>query len=199
MGWRTRDRLPELFADAVEGMKAGDTSDILRSPAGFHIVRVVERRGAQSAVQEIEQTRARHIRVKTNEIVSEVDARRKLQQLRDRIAQGASFTDIARLNSDDSSAIRGGELGWIYPGDTVPDFENAMGRLAVNELSQVVRSPFGWHLIEVLERKRGDLSADRKRAEARRALRDRKADEAFDDWVRQVRDRAYVEYRLEER
>ena len=199
MGWRSRDRLPELFSEAVGSMKPGDTSDVLRSPAGFHIVRVTDRRGTNVSAQEVEQTRARHILVRTNEIVAENEARRKLQQLRERIAQGEKFADIARLNSDDTSSIRGGDLGWLLPGDTVPDFERAMTALAVNELSALVRSPFGWHLIEVLERKRGDVSVDRRRAEARRALRERKADEAFNEWVRQVRDRAYVEYRVEER
>ncbi len=199
MGWRNRDRLPELFVAALTGMKPGDTSEVLRSPAGFHVLHLDEVRGIDVRTEEVEQTRARHILIRTNEIVSDGEARRRIQQLHDRIAEGADFAEIARLNSDDGSASRGGDLGWIYPGDTVPDFERAMMALQVNALSDPVRSPFGWHLIQVLERRRGDVSVERKRGEARRAVHDRKADEAFDIWLRELRDRTYLEYRLEER
>ena len=113
--------------------------------------------------------------------------------------QGEAFAEVARLNSDDASASRGGDLGWILPGDTVPDFERAMNALKIGELSQPVRSPFGFHLIEVSERRNADVSSDRKRAEARKVLRDRRADEAYEEWLRQLRDRAYVEYRIEDR
>ena len=199
MGWRTRDRMPELFAEAVERLRPGETSDVLRSPAGFHIIRVVARRGAKVDAPIVEQTRVRHILVRANELQSDVDARRKIIQLRERIAQGADFAEIARLNSDDGSAARGGDLGWVHPGDTVPEFESAMRDLADNQLSQPVRSPFGWHLLQVLERKRGELSTDRRRFEARRAIRERKSDEAYEEWLRQLRDRSYIEYRLDER
>ena len=111
----------------------------------------------------------------------------------------ADFAELAKLNSDDGSAPRGGDLGWIYPGDTVPEFERAVRELKVGEVSEPVKSPFGWHLIQVLELRVADMSDDRKRLEARRALRDKKSDEAYQEWLRQLRDRAYVEYRLEER
>lgn len=199
MGWRTRDRLPELFAEAVESMRPGDTSEVLRSAAGFHILRLVDKRGARQESEQVESLRARHILVRTNEVVSEADARRKITQLRERIVEGAKFEEIARLNSDDASAARGGELGWLYTGDTVPEFERAMASLAPDEISGPVRTGFGFHLIQVLERRRGDVSTDRKRVEARKTLRERKADEAFEDWIRQLRDRTYVEYRLEDR
>ena len=199
MGWRLRDRLPELFADVVDRMKPGDISDILRSPAGLHIVKLVERRGVKSEGRPLEQTRARHILVRANESVSETEARRRIDRLRQRLVEGATFEDIARFNSEDASAARGGDLGWVYPGDTVPEFENAMAQLKPNELSAPIRSPFGWHLIQVLERRTGELSSDRLRMEARKVLRDRKADEAYDEWLRQLRDRAYVEYRLDDR
>jgi peptidyl-prolyl cis-trans isomerase SurA len=199
MGWRARDRLPELFAEAVETLKPGGTTEVLRSPAGFHIVRLVERRGVKAGAAAVEQNRARHILVKTNELVSESEGRRKIALLRQRIVQGSDFAEIARLNSDDTSAAKGGELGWLFPGDTVPEFESAMRALKVDEVSEPVRSPFGWHLIQVNERRVGDVSSDRRRGEARKALRDRKSDEAFEDWVRQLRDRTYVEIRLEER
>ncbi|MFN0299394.1 MAG: peptidylprolyl isomerase [Burkholderiales bacterium] len=199
MGWRLRDRLPELFADVVDRMKPGDISDILRSPAGFHIVKLVERRGVKSEGRPLEQTRARHILVRANESVSETEARRRIDRLRQRLVDGATFEEIARFNSEDASAARGGDLGWVYPGDTVPEFENAMAQLKPNELSAPIRSPFGWHLIQVLERRTGELSSDRVRMEARKVLRDRKADEAYEEWLRQLRDRAYVEYRLDDR
>jgi peptidyl-prolyl cis-trans isomerase SurA len=198
LGWRTPGRLPELFAEALRDMQPGAVSDLLRSPAGFHVVKLLGRRGAGDAAP-VTQTRARHILVKTNEIVSEEDARRRLQGLRERIVAGADFAELARLNSEDGTAARGGELGWVYPGDTVPEFERAMNALAPGELSQPVRTPFGFHLIEVQERRAADVSAERQRLQARQALRERKADEAYQDWLRQLRDRTYVELRLEER
>ncbi len=202
LGWRSAERLPGLFAEAVSGLKPGDTTPVLRSAAGFHLVKVVGRKGGGQAVApaQVQQTHARHILVKTSEVVSDADARRRLADLRERIVQGgASFADLARQHSADISAAKGGDLGWIYPGDTVPEFEQAMDALKPGEVSQPVQSPFGWHLIVVDERRVQDVSDDRKRAAARNALRERKSDEAFQDWLRQLRDRAYVEYRLEDR
>jgi len=199
MGWRERDRLPELFADVLVKLKPGEVSDVLRSPAGFHIVRLNDRRGGGGSFM-VEQTRARHILARVNELVSETEARRRISVLRQRIVEGANFAALARLNSDDTaSAQRGGELGWTVPGDLVPEFERAMIALKIGELSEPVRTPFGYHIIQVEERRTADLSADRKRIEARRVLRDRRADEAYQEWLRQLRDRAYVDYRLEER
>jgi peptidyl-prolyl cis-trans isomerase SurA len=198
MGWRPADRLPELFVEAVANLKPGEVTPVLRSPAGFHILRLDERRGGTATSSKVQQTHARHILVRTNELVSEGDALRKLNILRERIRQGADFAELARLNSDDASASRGGDLGWILPGDTVPPFEQAMNALALHEVSTPVRTPFGFHLIEVLERRTADVTIDRKRLEARRVLGARRADEAYEEWVRQLRDRAYVEYRTEE-
>lgn len=199
MGWRSQDRLPELFAEAASKMNPGEISAPLRSPAGFHILKLVDRRGGASPLM-VEQTHVRHILARTNEVVSEDDAKRKLVQLRERIVnRAADFADIARQHSDDGSASRGGDLGWLYPGDTVPEFERAFRDLKPMELSEPVKSPFGWHLMQVLERRVADVSSDRKRLDARRVLRERKSDEAYQDWLRQLRDRAYVEYRLEDR
>ncbi len=198
MGWRTPDRLPELFAGVVAGLRPGEISEVLRSPAGFHILRLNERRGA-GAPYMVEQNRVRHILVRTSETVSQDEARRKLLALRERITNGSNFGELARLNSDDASATRGGDLGWVYPGDTVPDFERAVKGLKPMEVSQPVKTQFGWHLIQVLERRTTDASSERKRLEARKALRERKSDEAFQEWLRQLRDRAWVEYRLEDR
>jgi peptidyl-prolyl cis-trans isomerase SurA len=197
MGWRARDRLPDLYAQVLDALKPGETSGIIRSPAGFHLVKLLERRGGGAPVT-VEQTHARHILVKTSEIVSAADARRKLENLRERIANGADFGDLAKLNSDDSSSVRGGDLGWLYPGDTVPEFERTMNSLKEGQLSEPFASPFGWHLVQVLERRKADVSGERKRQDARLILRERKADEAYQEWLRQLRDRAFVEYRSDE-
>ncbi len=196
---RPQDRLPSLYADALATMKPGDVSGILRSPAGFHIVKLFDRKGGSAANETIRQTRARHILIKVNELISSDEARRKLEGLKERLDNGADFAELARLYSNDLSAAKGGDLGWLYQGDTVPDFERAMDALKLNELSKPVQSPFGWHLIQVQERKNAEAGDERKRLMARQALRERKSDEAYEDWLRQMRDRAYVEYRLEER
>jgi peptidyl-prolyl cis-trans isomerase SurA len=198
MGWRAEDRLPELFAGAVKGMKAGDVSGVLRSPGGFHVLKLVDRRGADGGAP-VQQTRARHILVRTSEVVSEADARRRLADLRERIVNGADFAELARVHSADGSASRGGDLDWVLPGDTVPEFERAMNALKVGEVSEPVKSPFGWHLIQVQERRAAGLSQDRRRMQARQAIKERKADDAFQDWLRQLRDRTYVELRLEDK
>jgi peptidyl-prolyl cis-trans isomerase SurA len=200
LGWRTQDRLPALFSGALHSLKAGEVSEVLRSPAGFHVLKLLERRDSAGSGAPVTQTRVRHILIRTNEVVSESEARRRLGDIRERVVNGrADFADMARVHSDDASSGRGGELDWVYPGDTVPDFERAMQELKVDEVSQPVRTPFGYHLIQVLERRAGDISPERRRMQARQALRERKSDEAFQEWLRQVRDRAYVELRLEER
>jgi peptidyl-prolyl cis-trans isomerase SurA len=199
LGWRSHERLPEIFAAALAKLKPGETSEVLRSPAGFHLLKLLDRRGLGSGAP-VTQTRARHILVRTSEVVSEGEARRRLADLRERIVSGgADFDEMARVHSDDNSASRGGELDWIYPGDTVPDFERALQELKVGEVSQPVKTPFGYHLIQVLERRSADMSPERRRLQARQALRERKAEEAYQEWLRQVRDQAYVELRLEER
>ncbi len=199
MGWRGEDRLPEIFAGAVKSLRTGETSPVLRSPGGFHVVKLLERRGAEEGAP-VQQTNARHILVRTNEVVSEADARRRLTEIRERIVTGgADFADQARLHSADGSASRGGDLEWLLPGDTVPDFERAMDALKPGETSPPVKSPFGWHLIQVLERRAAGLTQERRRMQARQALKERKADDAYQDWLRQLRDRTYVELRLEDR
>lgn len=201
MGKRPLDRLPALYAEAVKKLKPGEISDILRSPAGFHIIKLVAMSGgsAVKAATSLKQTRARHILIKVNEIVSEAEARRKLVAIKERLENGADFAELARLNSNDLSAAKGGDLGWLYQGDTVPEFERGMDALKINQISEPIQSPFGFHLIQVLERRTEDATAERQRLAARQVLRDRKADEAFQDWIRQMRDRAYVEYRVEDR
>ena len=198
LGWRTAARLPTIFTDIVKTLKKGEVSGLLRSAGGFHLVKLVDVRSRNQPTV-VDQTHARHILIKVNETTSEADARTRIDRLKDRLASGATFEEIARVNSEDASSARGGDLGWISPGDTVPDFERAMNALAVNEVSAPVRTPFGWHLIQVLERRKQDVTQDRRREQARQSLRQRKSDEQFEEFVRQLRDRTYVEYKADER
>ncbi len=170
----------------------------LRSPNGYHILKLVDRRSsAQVKIgsEPVMQTRARHILIRPTEIQPEAEVLRRLRDLRDRVRGGADFAELARQYSDDGSAGRGGDLGWIYPGDTVPAFERAMGALQPGEVSDPVRTEFGFHLIQVLERRTDAASPERVRQAARQALRERRIEEATQDWLRQVRDRTYVELR----
>jgi len=198
MGWREFVQLPTIFADAVKTMKPGELSGVLRSAAGFHIVRVNERRGHVDTAM-VTQTRARHILIKTSELVSENEAKDRIVKLQERADNKADFAELARLQSEDGSASRGGDLGWLTPGDTVPEFEKAMDLLQPGQISGPVRSPFGWHLIQVLERRSQDMSQQQQRLRARQALREQKGEEAYLEWARQLRDSAFVEIRLEEK
>ncbi|MFL9879400.1 peptidylprolyl isomerase [Herbaspirillum rhizosphaerae] len=202
LGWRGQDRLPQLFLDAVASLKPGEVSAIVKSGNGFHIVKLIDRRATGAAKADapaVEQTHARHILIKVNQVVSAAEARRKLLELKERLDhKAATFEELAKLYSNDLSASKGGDLGWIYPGDTVPEFERAMNELKPGEISQPIESPFGFHLIQVVERKTDDASKERARAAARQAIRERKIDEATEDWLRQLRDRAYVEFRTDD-
>jgi peptidyl-prolyl cis-trans isomerase SurA len=198
MGWRPSTRIPTLFAETLGTLRPGEVSAVLRSANGFHILRLNDKRGGNAPVL-IQQTRARHILIKANEAVSESEARSRLQALKERLDNKANFVDLARVHSEDASASKGGDLGWLSPGDTVPEFERAMAVLKPGEVSAPVQSQFGWHLIQVLERRTEDMSKERQRLLARQELRARKSDEAYQEWVRQMRDKAYVELRLEER
>jgi peptidyl-prolyl cis-trans isomerase SurA len=193
-GWRQSGQIPPLFVDAMKPLAPGAVAPLLRSSNGFHILKLVDKRGLDVPLSVV-QTHARHILIKTNELTSESDARARLLQLRERIVNGTPFEDMARLHSEDASASKGGDLGWLNPGDTVPDFEKAMNALQIGEISEPVRSPFGLHLIQVQERRSQDVTQERQRLLARQAIRERKAEEAFQDWVRQIRDSAYVELR----
>ena len=198
VGWRSADRLPPLFAEALEKLKPGQVTPVMKSVGAFHILKLSEKRSmaeAQAAAA-VTQTRARHILIKVTPSTSAADAKRKLLELKERLDnKAAKFEDLARLQSNDTSASKGGDLGWLMPGDTLPEFEAAMNGLKIGEVSAPVETSFGYHLIEVLERKTDDLSKEKQRAAARNAIRERKTEEAAEDWQRQVRDRAYVEYR----
>ncbi len=193
LGWRASDRIPSMFLDAVQKLQPGDVSGILRSPNGFHILKLVAKRSKDAPVV-ITQTHARHILIKTSELVPENEAKNRLMEIKRRIDKGADFAEQAKLYSEDGSAAQGGDLGWLSPGETVPEFETAMNALKLKQISGPVQSGFGWHLIQVLERRDADVSAEQKRQQARNAIRAFRSDEAFQDWLRQLRDRAFIEY-----
>jgi len=194
LGWRPTDRLPAMFVEAIQKLHPGELSGILRSPNGFHILKLIERRSKDSPVV-ISQTHARHILIKTSELVPESEAKSRLSEVKQRIDKGADFAEQAKLYSEDGSAPQGGDLGWLSPGDTVPEFEGPMDALKVGQISGLVQSGFGWHLIQVLERRDTDVSMEQKKMQARNAIRAFRSDEAFQDWLRQLRDRAFIEYR----
>jgi len=195
MDWRERDRLPSLVGGVMAGMEAGDVTDVLRSSSGFHIFKVLDVRDGERTM--ITQTRARHILLRPDELTSGDDVRIRLQQLKDRIEGGDDFAELARSHSQDrGSAVNGGDLGWVNPGDTVPQFERVMDDLAPGEISEPFESPFGWHIIQVLERRDHDSTEEVRKARAREELRNRKRGEEMEAWLRRLRDEAYVENRL---
>lgn len=196
--WRPAAQLTKKFAEILASMKPGEVTSIIQSPNGFHILKLLDRRNQKDTITMVDQTHARHILIKINELTSETDARRRITELKDRLDNGGNFEELARLHSQDGSAASGGDLGWVSPGDTVPEFEHAMNALKDGEISGPVQSPFGWHLIQAIEHRSQDMSKERQRQSARQAIRARKADAAFQEWLQRLRDRAYVEYRLEE-
>lgn len=198
LGWKKGSQMPTLFLDALKGMQVGEVSQVLRSPNGFHILKLTNKRGGNSPLV-IQQTHARHILIKLSEVMSEKDGKAKMDGIKERLDNGEKFEVLARQFSEDGSASNGGDLGWVNPGDTVPQFEKAMNDLKDGQISEPIRSPFGWHIIQVLERRQQDMSKESARLKARQEIRARKADEAYQDWIRELRDRAYVEYRLEDK
>jgi peptidyl-prolyl cis-trans isomerase SurA len=198
LDWRPGAQLTKKFAEILAPMKPGEITPVIQTQAGLHILKLIDRRGKEEGPAMVNQTRARHILVKISELTSEADARRRIQELKDRLDHGGKFEELAKLHSEDSNAPSGGDLGWVSPGDTVPEFEQAMNSLKPGQISEPVQTPFGWHLIQVVEHRTQDVSQERQRQSARQAIRARKADAAFQEWLQRLRDRAYVEYRLEE-
>lgn len=194
LGWRPLDRLPTVYAEAVQGMQAGQLSELLRTPSGFHIVQLAEVRSAQDAAATLTETHARHILIQTRENVSDDEARRRLNELRERILKGEDFATLARTYSDDKgSAERGGDLGWARPGMMVEAFEQVMNSTAPGQLSEPFRSPFGWHILQVIERRDASGNAEFLRQQAREAIGRRKAEEELERWQRRLKDEAYTE------
>lgn len=195
LGWRRANEIPTLFADAVPQMSVGEVSEPIRSSSGFHLVKLLDHRAGERHI--VEQTRARHILVRTDELISDELARETLRDLRARIEEGADFADLAREYSDDpGSASRGGDLGWVEAGEMVPEFERAMDELGPGEIGGPVQTAFGWHLVQVIERRRHDDTESFTREAAREAIFRRKAEEEHSQWLRRLRDEAYVEVRL---
>jgi peptidyl-prolyl cis-trans isomerase SurA len=192
LGWRGPDDLPSLFANVAPQLGRGETSDPIRSESGFHLVYMAARRGGTAQV--VSQTHARHILVKTSEIMTDQQALELVTELRARARGGEDFADLARQYSEDiGSAQEGGDLGWTNPGQMVPEFENRMADTAVGEISLPVRSQFGWHIIEVMERREQDMTEEAVRAQAMELLHQRKFEEELDAWLRRIRDEAFVD------
>lgn len=197
LGWRKLSELPTLFSDEVQDMDEGDVSKVLENDSGFHIFELTETRSADTHM--VTQTHARHILLKTDELSTEDDVRTRLQRLRQRILGGDEFGELARAHSADTvSAVEGGDLGWITPGDLVPEFEEVMAGLEPGDVSRPFKTDFGWHIVQVLDRREHDNTTDFRRSEAREAIRKRKSEEAMQNWLREMRDEAYVDYRLNE-
>ena len=198
LGWYNTAEVPTLAVEPAQNLRRGEVSDPIRSSSGFHLIKVADYK-SEDQRRVITQTRARHILIKTNEVVADQEAETRLSQLHIRLQGGEDFASLARSHSDDTaSAIKGGDLGWVNPGDMVPDFEKQMNALAPGEASQPFRSPFGWHIVQVLERRDQDATDIMLRNKAADAIKERKATEAEALWLRQLRDEAYVEIRLEE-
>jgi peptidyl-prolyl cis-trans isomerase SurA len=192
LGWRTLSTLPTLFADDVTKMARGEIAEPIRSPSGFHIIKMLAVKGMDNHI--ITKTKVRHILIKTNELIDDAEARKRLFGLKARISEGDDFAALARAHSDDKgSALKGGSLDWVSPGDLVKPFEEAMSHLKVNEVSEPIQTQFGWHLLQVLDRENKDNSAEYRKNLVRDAIRKRKIEEETELWIRRLRDEAYVE------
>ena len=196
IGLRPADRLPPLFIEAVRNVKAGDIADLVRSAAGFHIVKVVEKRQGNTPGATVTQNHARHILLRPTPQLTEAQARQRLAEYKRRVEAGqADFAVLARENSQDASARNGGDLGWASPGMFVPEFEEVLNALAPGQIADPITSRFGVHLIQLLERRQSTLSQREQREVARNIVKERKLDEAYVQWAQEVRGRAYVEFR----
>ena len=196
LGWRKGDQLPSFAADAIPRLKPGEVTEPIRTPSGLHIFKLVEARGVTGSTL-VSQVHARHILLQTNAVEDDDTVRQKLTQFRDRILKGESFEAIASVNSaDPGSAAKGGDLGWVSPGTLVPIFEQQLDLLAENEISQPFKTQFGWHIVQLLGRRTYDATDDVIRNRCVAQLRESKADEETEIWMRRLRDEAFVEYRL---
>lgn len=194
LGWRQGSQIPSLFADSVGTMEVGETSSIIRNSSGFHIVKLTDQRRGEQIM--VEQHRARHILIKPTELVSKPEALNRIRQIQLRLEGGADFSQLARTNSDDrGSALKGGDLGWVSEGQMVPEFEEVMTIVDIGQLSAPFESEFGFHILQVTERRMYDGTEEIKRDRARRAIKRQKVDERRQSWLRRLRDEAYVEYR----
>jgi len=192
LGWRKSAQMPDLFSEAVEALEQDAVSEPLRSGAGFHILKLYGKRGAQEQV--IEQSKVRHILVKPSTILSNDEARQQLTDIRQQIVDGSDFAELAKEHSEDvGSMLSGGDLGWSLPGKFVPEFERTIDDSAVGDISQPFRSQFGWHILQVQERRQQDMSETVRVNQANRLLRSRRFEEERLNWIREIRDEAFVE------
>jgi len=197
LGWRKRSQVPTLFVDYIDDLKEGDVSVLIQSASGFHIIKLLSVRSSEKHI--VTQTLARHILIQPNELITSEDAKLRLDQLKLRIEGGDDFAVLAQAHSEDTvSAAEGGSLGWVTPGDLVPKFEDQMNKLQPGETSDPFQSQFGWHIVQVLERREYDNTEDSKRGRARQIIRKRKIEEASQNWLRTMREEAFVEYRLDD-
>lgn len=195
LGWRNRNQMPDMFARQLSKMRPGDISDVLRSGSGFHIFRILDVRGNNRVM--VEQMLARHILIRTNAVRDDNEVEQILTSLRNRISNGEDFGELARAHSEDpASAVEGGDLGWLAPSVFTPEFREVATTIAINEVSRPFKSRFGWHILQVLDKREHDNSIEAQREEARQFLRQRKIEEEAEIWLRQLRDESYVENRL---
>jgi peptidyl-prolyl cis-trans isomerase SurA len=212
LGYRTPERLPQLFYEAVRNTGSGQVANlVVKSPAGYHVLKVLDRRALMAGAPEVQQavatestpatpqniivtqTLSRHILLRSRAGLTDQDAERRLAGYRDQVrAKTVDFGELAKKYSEDGSAANGGNLGWMGPGDLVPEFDQAMNRLQIGEVSNPVKTEFGWHLIQVLERREAQLTLEKQREFARAAIRERKFEQAYQDWLRELRDTATV-------
>jgi peptidyl-prolyl cis-trans isomerase SurA len=196
LGWRKAGQMPTLFGESVINMQVGQISDLIRSPSGYHIIKLLDRRSDEQR-HTVQQTLARHILIRPNEVVSNAEARQRITRLYERIRAGADFGQLARASSDDTaSAVEGGSLGWVNPGVMVPEFEEQMNKLQPGEISAPFESQFGWHIVQVMARRQHDDTQQYERMQARQLIGKRKSEDAVENWLREMRSEAYVEYRL---
>lgn len=196
LGWRKLGQLPTLFAEIVGQMKLGEISELIRSPGGFHIIKLNGKRAQKEERSVVKQTRTRHILIRTSDTVSAAEARMRLERLRERIVQGDDFAELAHAHSEDpGSAADAGNLGWVSPGVMVPEFEETMNATEIGKVSAPFQSRFGWHILQVQERRDYDNTNELRRARARDQLRQRRIEEEQQQWLRRLRDEAYVELR----
>ena len=194
LGWRTQGELPSLFANHVPKLAVSEVSEVIRSASGFHLVKLTDKNSQETHM--VKQTSASHILINTNELVSDEDAKSRLENLRLRVEKGQKFSELARAHSDDMvSALRGGDLGWASAGTMVPEFEQRMNALAKNQMSEVFKSRFGWHLILLHDRREQNMADEYNRTKAREQIHSRRKAEEVDTWLRELRDSSYVEYR----
>ncbi len=197
LGWRSSGELPAMFSELAIQMKEGDVSEVLHNISGFHIIRLAGKRDGEKSI--IKQTHCRHILLKTSELVSDSEAEQRLIQLKERIEAGEDFVELAKAHSEDSASARlGGDLGWVSPGEMVPEFEEVMSDLPPSKISEPFRSQYGWHILQILERREHDNTEQARRSKASLLLRRAKVEEELQSWLRQLQDEAYIENRLNE-